>query len=80
MKKYINIDPKIMGGAPVIAGTRVPVSVILYRLKEGYPISEISALYPWVGKRKLEKVLDELARKINQSRDDQTILQTQTSP
>lgn len=80
MKKYIVSDPKILGGMPVISGTRVPIAVILYRLKEGYTISEISELYPWVGKRKFEKVLGELAQTVSQSRNDQTILQTQTSP
>lgn len=76
MKKYIVSDPDIHGGIPVITGTRVPVEIILYRLKEGYTIKKISNLYPWVGLRKLEKVLDELAQKVSRARDDKTFLQT----
>jgi uncharacterized protein (DUF433 family) len=80
MKKYISTDPEIMGGTPVIIGTRVPIEVILYRLKEGYTIAEISKLYPWVGKHKFEKVLEELAQRVSKSWDDEKILQAQTSP
>ncbi len=46
MSKYIVSDPNIMGGAPVIKGTRIPIQVILYRLKDGYSIEEIHRLYP----------------------------------
>jgi len=31
MKKYIISDPNIMGGEPVIVGTRIPIEVILHR-------------------------------------------------
>jgi uncharacterized protein (DUF433 family) len=48
MRKYIISDPKIMGGAPVIAGTRIPIEVILHRLKEGNSIRAIHAMYSWV--------------------------------
>ena len=36
-----------MGGSPVIRGTRVPIEVILYRLKEGYSIEELHKHYPF---------------------------------
>ena len=48
MKKYIISDPKIMGGAPVIKGTRIPIDVILHRLKEGNSVKAVHKLYPWV--------------------------------
>lgn len=67
-----------MGGAPVIAGTRVPIEVILYRLKEGKTLKDIQKMYPWVELKKLEGVLEELADRLNRSYtrlDDQTILQ-----
>ena len=44
MSKYITSTPDIMGGAPVIKGTRIPMEVILHRLKEGYPIEAIHAM------------------------------------
>lgn len=75
MKKYIVSNPDIMGGMPIIAGTRVPIARILSLLKEGYTIGEINDLYPWVGLHKLEAVLDELANKLASAKDDQAILQ-----
>ena len=41
MNKYINSDPNILGGMPVIMGTRVPVARILSLLKEGYTLVAI---------------------------------------
>ena len=48
MEKYIISDPNIMGGTPVIKGTRVPIEVILHRLKEGNSIAAIHEMYSWV--------------------------------
>ena len=48
MKKYIVSDPNIMGGAPVIKGTRIPIEVILHRLKEGNSVEEVHKMYSWV--------------------------------
>ncbi|GGS82844.1 DUF433 domain-containing protein [Streptomyces cinerochromogenes] len=44
--KYLHSDPDIMGGDLVIRGTRIPVEVILYRLRDGYSLEEIHELYP----------------------------------
>jgi len=46
--KYIISDPQIMGGAPVIKGTRTPIEVILYRLKEGNSLEAIYEMHPWI--------------------------------
>lgn len=84
MKKsfaYITSTPNIMGGTPVVTGTRVPIAVILYRLKDGKTLNDIHKMYPWIGLQKLEAVLDELANKLICTHikldklDDQTILQ-----
>ena len=66
-----------MGGAPCVVGTRIPVDVILYRLKEGKTIKDLHKMYPWVEIEKFEGVLEELAERINQLKDDQKVLQTQ---
>lgn len=76
MKKYITSTPNIMGGAPVIAGTRIPIAVILYRLREGYTINDLHDMYPWVPLKKLEAVLNELAEKMTYSPNGQKVLQT----
>lgn len=41
----ITIDPEIMGGKPVITGTRVPVQVIVGSLAGGDSITEVCAAY-----------------------------------
>lgn len=48
MKKYITSKSDVMGGAPCIVGTRIPIAVIVARLKEGYTLSQIHEGYPWV--------------------------------
>ena len=37
-----------MGGAPIINGTRTPIEVILYQLKEGNSLEAIHEMYPWI--------------------------------
>lgn len=79
MKKYITSKPDTMGGAPCIVGTRIPVDVILYRLKEGNTLKDLHKMYPWVEMEKFEGVLEELARKVNKINYDKTVPQTQTA-
>jgi uncharacterized protein (DUF433 family) len=42
----IEIDPKKLGGKPVIKGTRIPVYLILEMLANGMSIEEILREYP----------------------------------
>lgn len=44
----ISTDPDVMHGHAVIAGTRVPVSVVLDCLAAGMTVEEIVAEYPTV--------------------------------
>ncbi len=48
---YISVDPKVMGGAPCIKGTRIPVYRILDSVREGdsldYPIRAWPLLTRW---------------------------------
>jgi uncharacterized protein (DUF433 family) len=48
--QMISTDPAVMHGQAVIAGTRVPVSVILDGLAAGMTTEEITAEYPTVTK------------------------------
>jgi len=59
MKKYIVSDPNIMGGAPVINGTRIPIEVILHRLKEGNSIETVHKMYSWVDIQTLTGAVEE---------------------
>jgi len=65
MHKYITAQSDIMGGHPVIKGTRIPIEVILYRLKEGHSVKEIHEMYPWVNMNTLEGAIDEAIQLIN---------------
>lgn len=44
-KKRVEINPDIMGGKPVIKGTRVPVEVIVGSLAGGMAIEEVCKEY-----------------------------------
>lgn len=48
MKQYITSNLEILGGKPVIKGTRIPVDQILFLLNEDYPIEAIHGLYPHI--------------------------------
>ena len=44
-QQHINIDPKILGGKPVIKGTRVSVAVIVSGLADGGSVEDICRSY-----------------------------------
>jgi uncharacterized protein (DUF433 family) len=44
----ISIDPAVMGGKPCIAGTRMPVSMILEELGDGLTPEEVIAVHPFL--------------------------------
>lgn len=67
MKKYITSDPQILGGAPVIKGTRIPASRILFLLKDGYTVELIHEQYPHVDTKTISGAIDEMAVIINKN-------------
>jgi len=42
----VEINPRIMGGKPVIRGTRIPVELVLRKLGAGMDIAAILADHP----------------------------------
>lgn len=80
MIKYITSKPDVMGGVPCIVGTRIPIAVIVARLKEGYAISQIHDGYPWVPLKNLEGAVNELVDRLSSTKDGSEILQTQAAP
>jgi uncharacterized protein (DUF433 family) len=44
--QYIKADPAIMGGAPCIAGTRIPAHMIAMWIDNGTTVAEVVELYP----------------------------------
>jgi uncharacterized protein (DUF433 family) len=79
MTSFITSNPEIMGGMPCVAGTRIPVSQILFLVKQGYKLKEIQQDYSWVELSTLEGVMQELAQKYSARPDDPKVLQTQTA-
>ena len=45
-KNGISSDPAVMMGKPVIAGTRIPVELILEKLADGEPVEQILDAHP----------------------------------
>ena len=79
MTKYITSTPGIMSGDPVISGTRIPISHIVYLLSQGYSVQAIHEDYPWVKMKVLKGVIYEIVEIINKSPDVTKVSQIQTS-
>ena len=47
-RKYIETNPQKMYGKPVIAGTRVPVDLILEKMSNGITIAQLLKSYPHI--------------------------------
>ena len=45
-REHIEVDPQVMGGKPVIKGTRITVEIILDWLAAGWSEQEIFENYP----------------------------------
>ncbi len=57
MVSIIETDPDILGGTPVIKGTRIPVSLIFELVGLGYTIDKIIEFYPDLTKEIIIKIL-----------------------
>lgn len=74
MKSYIVSNPGVLGGTPVLLGTRIPMSRIIFLLKDGYNIEAIANEYPHVDKEIISKAIDELVVKLNKTSDAKKFL------
>ena len=45
-KKYIERNPDVMLGKPVIKGTRITVELIMRKLADGYNVPDLLESYP----------------------------------
>lgn len=45
-REHITVDPEVLHGAACIAGTRIPVSVVLDNLSAGMAVEELLEEYP----------------------------------
>jgi len=50
-------NPKILGGTPCFAGTRVPASALFDHLQRGYTINQFLSQFPTVQREQVEALL-----------------------
>jgi len=60
----ITHNPKILGGKPIIKGTRISVEFILELLASGMTVEEIVKEYPQLTKKDILAALDYAAKTI----------------
>jgi uncharacterized protein (DUF433 family) len=55
----IHVDPEILSGTPVFAGTRVPVQTLLEHLERGHTLGDFLADFPTVTQEQAIAALEE---------------------
>lgn len=55
--QYIDVNPKIMMGKPVIKGTRITVELILEKLSSGETVENIIEAHPHISKEQIQAAL-----------------------
>ena len=55
--QYIEVNPKIMMGKPVIKGTRITVELILEKLSAGETVENIMEAHPHISKEQIQAAL-----------------------
>ena len=58
MDKLIVTDPQILSGKPSIAGTRIPVSLIVNLLDHGYDVARVIQAYPILTERDVRAAVE----------------------
>ena len=58
-RNHITIDPELLGGTPVFAGTRVPVKTLFDHLEAGDPLEVFLDDFPSVSRELAVAVLEE---------------------
>jgi uncharacterized protein (DUF433 family) len=59
MAEVVSMNPNVLGGTPVFAGTRVPVESLFDYLKRGRTVDYFLEQFPSVGRQQIEQLLDE---------------------
>lgn len=68
MNKYITQNPAILGGKPIIAGTRMSVEVILEFLAGGMEIKEMLKEFPFLTKKQIQAAIEYATKAIEKKR------------
>jgi uncharacterized protein (DUF433 family) len=59
MSSVVNVNPNILGGTPVFAGTRVPVVSLFDYIKHGRTIEFFLEQFPTVRREQVDELLDD---------------------
>jgi len=62
LTERIEVNPKILGGKPVIRGTRIPAYLILELLSAGYDFKRIVAAYPTLKEEDIKAAVEYAAK------------------
>lgn len=62
---YIEVNPEIQGGKPVIKGTRIPIEIIIIMLRDGASVDEIIKGYPRLTKEDIKAVYEYVLKLVN---------------
>ena len=67
MASIVSVNPNVLGGTPVFAGTRVPVESLFDHLKRGRTIDYFLEQFPTVQREQIEELLDDaMAKSLSQ--------------
>ena len=55
---YVEINPKIMGGEPVVKGTRVPTAILAMLRAKGKTLADLARLYSPIPERTIAKAIE----------------------
>lgn len=66
-RDLITKNPKILGGKPIIAGTRMSVEVILEFLAGGMEIKEMLREYPFLTRGQIQAAIQYAAKQVGSS-------------
>jgi len=78
-RSQIVSDPKILGGKPIIAGTRISVELILDRISSGMSEKEILIDYPHLTAKQIQAAVA-YAKKIVAQKKGTSLTKKETSP
>lgn len=60
----ITQNPSVLRGKPVVAGTRIPVSLVLNLLANGYSFKRITEAYPHLSDENIRECLEYASRRL----------------
>lgn len=65
LRNRVDINPSIMGGKPVIKGTRIPLYIILQMIRDGLSFEAILLEYPKLTVEDVKATIEYAIERIN---------------